>query len=155
MNFEAAIHTINKDFCDLFYAKYLQGLWKITVGYRTVPEYIACMRKQLADWQIANDCSDLLCVQSKAQLLPGCPAGWKYVGPGINPIKPNGCCILTNATTAIDPIDPVIKILTTCTVTDSCAAALNAPLEPFGPGCQDRHWWPGNVNDILIGSFTR
>jgi len=156
MNFEAAIKTINKDFCNLFYAKYLKGAWSITVGYRTVPDYIARMRKQLADWQAANDCNDSLCAESKLQLLPTkCPPGYVYVGPGIIPTKPNGACVISNAALPVDPIDPIVTVLKYATVTDPCVAALNAPLESFGPGCRDRHWWPGNVNEILIASFTR
>lgn len=122
MNFETAIDTINKDFCNLFYAKYLKGLWSMVVGYRTVPEYIIRMRKQLADWQIANDCSNQLCTQSKLQ---------------------------------VEGTSPVITILSYGTLAPSGACVLNPPLESFSHRCFDRHWWIGNINDILISSFTR
>lgn len=116
MNFESAIKTINRDYCNLFYAKYLQGLWKIVAGYRTVPEHIVLMRKQLADWQALNDCSNALCTQSRSQPVTVISYGSLAIP---------GKCIL------------------------------NPPLDSFGSGCFDRNWWPGNVNEILISSFTR
>ena len=116
MNFEDAIKTINKDYCNLFYAKYLQGLWKMVVGYRTVPEHIAILRKELADWQISNDCSNTLCIQSRSQSIT-------VISYGSKAPLPNDC-------------------------------VLNPPLQPFGVHSHD-HNWPGNVNEILVGTFVK
>lgn len=65
MDFQAAIKRINRDFSNLFLAKYLKSKWGITAGFRTVPEPIAIMRKQIADWQLSNDCANALCAESR------------------------------------------------------------------------------------------
>lgn len=159
MNFEAAINRINKDFCNLFFAKYMKGLWGIVVGYRTVPDYLARMRKQLADWQEANDCSNELCAESNFQLQPsGCPPGYTFIKTAA---YPNGVCMygtngnICNACPVVPPTVAVITVLSYGTFAAPGTCVLNPPLEPFGPGCFDRHWWPGNVNSMLMSSFTR
>lgn len=81
MNFKTAIRQITDNFCNAFYAKYLKGQWGYgAVGYKTVDEHIASMRKTLADWQDNYDCTNSLCAQSKIAELsipcPCCPAGY-------------------------------------------------------------------------------
>jgi hypothetical protein len=113
-NPSASIKIVNKDFCNLFLSKYLNDEWGITAGFRTIPAHIAIMRKQVADWQLSNDCSNSLCTSSKTQ-------SFTVISTGV--IASAGTCVL------------------------------NPPLSAY-----DSNWkyaLPGNVNEIIIDTFTR
>jgi hypothetical protein len=219
MDFGAAIEKINNDFCNLFYAKYLKGEWGYAAGYRTVPEHIARMRKQLADWQEGYDCDNSLCTESKGEVVfnccrsgqkamnytvlsnccpppstvspsdglcyfpgssipfttipcPYCPTGYTLNGTtGLcedgsgNTASPGPAGLICTDMNGDGNFGPPNKqcpnlvqnftVLSTAQLTPPGECVLNAPLQAFGPGCFDRHWWPGNVNEILIASFTR
>ena len=62
-NLKRHIREINKDFTSLFFAMYMKGFWQVEVGYKTLPLWYVTMRKELADWQLANDCCSL-CVDA-------------------------------------------------------------------------------------------
>lgn len=85
MNFETAIRSINDDFCNVYFAEYMKEQWGITVGYDTIPPYLALMRKQLADWQLANDCGCSQCGTSGDQPI---------IVRGYAALDNSGLCIL-------------------------------------------------------------
>lgn len=58
--------TIEQQFTDPFYAKYMAEQWGIDVGYNTIPGYLATMRMELVVWQQNMDCSNSLCTQALA-----------------------------------------------------------------------------------------
>jgi hypothetical protein len=59
------IRDIEQQFVDLYYGKYMADQWGITVGYKSFPGYWVNMRLQIATWQLAMDCTNLLCAKSK------------------------------------------------------------------------------------------
>jgi len=67
VNFKAHIKDINKDYTSVLFAKYMLGEWGIEVGYKVLPLWWVRWRKQLADWQLANDCCALCLASAYAQ----------------------------------------------------------------------------------------
>lgn len=171
MNFEAAIHTIRKDFCNLFLAKYLKGKWGIVAGFITVPEYVALMRMELAIWQLKT-CDNEWCdiVSTSGSTCPpgymfieddtygvycsvgGCPPGQIpgtpacNICPPCNPCPPSAPCI---------PPDPRAADLTVVRY-GSMAPPGTCVLNPALQACR-RHngWCRMNVNAILMSTFAR
>lgn len=171
MNFEAAINTINRDFCNLFLAKYLSSQWGIVVGFNTVPEYLAVMRKTLADWQLAscnNEWCDMVSTSGST-----CPAPYIFVSDPVDGdfCSLGGCALgqspvtdpATGITTCVDcftsplcfgpdPTPADLTIISYGTATPAGECVLNPPLQ----ACRSRRGWGRlNVNEILIGTFTR
>lgn len=52
-------YTIEKDMINTFYAMYMYRQYGVEVGYKIVPWQLACMKFELANWQINNDCGTL------------------------------------------------------------------------------------------------
>lgn len=47
----------------------MQGQWGVEVGYNYTPELIISAKKQIADWQLASDCANELCIASRSQII--------------------------------------------------------------------------------------
>lgn len=172
MNFEAAIDTINRDFCNLFLAKYLKGRWGYSVGFNTVPEYLALMRKNIADWQLMN-CNNTWCSMVSTSGST-CPPGYEFIddptyGPycsqggcppgshpfGIDPVTGATLCALCPPFSPCPPPTPTpadVLVVRVGSMTPAGTCVLNPVMSP---GTCRWHWGHLNVNEILIGTFRR
>ena len=175
MNFKAASRQITNDFCDAYYAKYMKAQWGIVVGFRTVNERIALMRKQLADWQESYDCTDELCARSKQYV---CPPGYVLlpivaaspsaaVSASASAISLSGSLstsILSNiqaaistcaipACSACQQVEPALPVIVTAYAQLGTPCVLNPPLSARG-----KHGWQWNglhSRETIINTFTR
>lgn len=64
-NFKLHARTIDTNFVNWAYTKYMQGLWGIEVGYRVYSWCKVFMEKWLLTWQLETDCEGILCDQSR------------------------------------------------------------------------------------------
>jgi len=64
-NLKAHIDEIYSSFCNKMYAQYLNGLWRIQVGYRTDPLHQVRVEREIAQWQEDFDCAGALCTESQ------------------------------------------------------------------------------------------
>jgi len=65
---------IDGDFTSLYFALYMKGEYGVEVGYNTMPEYLANMRKMLCDYQVLSslDCNNELFIASQGSLVYDC-----------------------------------------------------------------------------------
>lgn len=85
--------TIEQQFVDLFYAKYMAEQWGIEMGYNTIPDTMATMRMNLVLWQLGMDCSNSLCLLSRSQSVTV-----DNMASGVDTHNHNNPCCNDNAT---------------------------------------------------------
>ncbi len=66
VNLKGQGERIYKAFTNLMFARYSDGQWGISVGYRTHPAEVVLMEKWLYDWQVDSDCGTQ-CTESLTQ----------------------------------------------------------------------------------------
>lgn len=69
INYKDNITNINRDYTSLYFGMFMFDEYGVEIGYKPVPYYIINMQKELADWQVCDDCCTL-CNKS-TQPIPG------------------------------------------------------------------------------------
>jgi hypothetical protein len=73
-DFTSSKRQVINDLTSVVYKNYMRGEWGIEVGYNTVPDWFAYMRRGQLEWLEEQDCSDSLNTIAINQLLPTiCP----------------------------------------------------------------------------------
>lgn len=63
-NLKEHIAEVNGDFTALVNSWYMKSQWGISVGYPVPSAPVTLLRKQVMDWQLMQDCDNVLCAMS-------------------------------------------------------------------------------------------